>query len=301
MSEKPQAWFNGTMVPWEAVNVPVLSHGLSRGSAIFEVFGVQAGPDSVHAYRMDDHLKRLERTKTLLGMNLAYSIEDIKKAVSELAEANKFNRGIIKIIAFWGEEAVFDLVLKSKLDLAIFTIPISEEQRHERMSPIAACISKWRKLHPETIPVEAKACANYLNGYLAKKDAMTRGFDLGILLGTDGFIAESAMESVFIVKDGVLKTPPLGRVLKSISRDSILKLAAAENIDVMETCLKPDDLYEADEIFFCSTGAKVSSVKRFEDRQLAAPGAVSKHLSEAFEAIFRFEDQRFSSWFQKLY
>ncbi len=301
MSEKPQAWFNGNIVPWNTIQVPVLSHGFSRGSAIFEVFGVYPGPDSIHAFRMDAHLKRLERTKTLLGMDLSYSTKEIKSAVSKLAAANNFKRGIVKILAFWGEEAVVDLVLDSKLDLAIFTIPISEDQRLKRMNPIAACISKWRKLHPETIPVEAKACANYLNGYLAKKDAMTRGFDLGLLLGTDGFIAESAMESVFIVKDGVLKTPPLGRVLQSVSRDSILKLAASENIEARETCLKPDDLYAADEIFFCSTGAKVSPVSRFEDRQMAAPGAVSKHLSDAFEAIFKFENQQFTPWFQKLY
>lgn len=301
MSEKPQVWFNGDIVPWESVQVPALSHGLSRGSAIFDVFGVHAGPDSVQAFRMDAHLNRLVRTKTLLGMDLAYTIKDIKTAVSKLAAANNFKRGIVKILAFWGQEAVVDLVLDSKLDLAIFTIPIPEEQRLERMKPITACISKWRKLHPETIPVEAKACANYLNGYLAKKDAMTRGFDLGLLLGTDGFIAESAMESVFIVKNSILKTPPLGRILQSISRDSILKLAAAENIDTTETSLKPDDLYEADEIFCCSTGAKVSPVSRFENRELTAPGSVSKHLSDAFEAIFRFEDQRFSPWFQKLY
>lgn len=301
MSEKPQAWFNGQIVPWEAVKVPALSHGLSRGSAIFEVFGVYSGKGSSYAFRMDDHLKRLVQTKTLLGMELGYSITDIKAAVSQLAKANNFKTGIVKILAFWGEEAVIDLVLSSKLDIAIFTVPLSEKDRLERLTPMTACISKWRKLHPETIPVEAKACANYLNGYLAKKDAKDRGFDLGLLLGTDGFVAESAMESVFIVKDGVLKTPPLGRVLKSVSRDSILKLAAAENIDTRETCLKPGDLYTADEIFFSSTGARVAPVRRFEDKVLAAPGMISKRLTEKFNAIFTFEDQRFSSWFQTLY
>ena len=155
--------------------------------------------------------------------------------------------------------------------MAVFAIPETPDLRIDNSTPISVCFSKWRKLHPETVPVESKACAHYLNGYLAHRDAVNRGFDVGILLGTDGFVAEGSIQSVFVVKDGVLKTSPEGRILSSITRNSILEAAPYWDIPVSETALVPEDLLNADEIFTCHTGIKVCPVKRFGDRCLKAP------------------------------
>ncbi|MBU0465326.1 MAG: aminotransferase class IV, partial [Proteobacteria bacterium] len=180
---KPNVWLNGKIIPWHEANVPILSHGFSRGSAVFEAFGTHEGPDGTLAFRMDAHLARLKQTVKLLGMELKYSIEEIAHAVAKIASINNSGRGLVKIMAYWGEEAIINLILKSKLDVAIFAIPASEELGLDKVKPISACISKWRKLHPETIPVQAKACANYLNGYLIRKDANDRGFDIGLSVG----------------------------------------------------------------------------------------------------------------------
>ncbi|MBU0465091.1 MAG: aminotransferase class IV, partial [Proteobacteria bacterium] len=163
------------------------------------------------------------------------------------------------------------------------------------------CISKWRKLHPETIPVQAKACANYLNGYLIRKDANDRGFDIGLSVGTDGFVAEGSIESIFIVKDGILKTPPLGRILASITRDSIIKIANANDIKIEETILQKEDLFSADEMFTSHTGIKVTPIKRFEENELQAPGSVTTIIMELMDNTLNFKDKSFYSWFQKLY
>ncbi len=301
MASKPQVWINNTIVPWEAARVPILSHGLSRGSAIFEVFGTHPNPSGTYAFRMDMHLTRLAQTARLLGMELKFSMEEIAQATAKVCALNKTGRGIVKIVAYWGEEAIIDLVLKSKLDVAVFPIPMSPELGLDRVKTISVCISKWRKLHPETVPVEAKACANYLNGFLIKKDAMDRGFDLGLSVGTDGFLAEGSIDSVFIVKDGVLKTPPLGRILKSITRDTILHLAKDNGIAVEETLLRKEDVYGADELFTSHTGIKVSPVGRFEDRLLEAPGPVTAHVSRLMDDVLTFRDNRYANWFQKLY
>jgi branched-chain amino acid aminotransferase len=231
-------------------------------------------------------------------MTMAYDSEEIAAAVRETVRRNAMKQGLVKILAFWGQEAVIQLVLESKLDLAIFAIPQSQAIPLDKQQSISACITRWRKLHPETIPVEAKACANYLNGYLARKDALDRGFDTGIMLGTDGFVAEGATESLFIVKDGVLKTPPLGRVLASITRMSILKIARHLNIQSAETALLPQDVYEADELFISYTGTKVSPIGRFEERRLEAPGPVTQRLQSQMHAILTFRDAEFSHWFQ---
>ncbi|MBW1955371.1 MAG: aminotransferase class IV [Deltaproteobacteria bacterium] len=296
MSNERKVWRNGKFIPWEKASVPLLSHGFSRGSAIFEVFGIHEGPEGPFAFRMDEHLKRLMQSARLLGMEMAYSTKEIVDAVAETVKANHLGRGLIKILAYWGEEAIIQMVLESKLDLAIFAIPDSEELGLDKVGPITACLSKWRKIHPETVPVAAKSCANYLNGYLARRDANRRGFDVGLLVGTDGFLAEGSIESVFLVKDGVLKTPPLGRILSSITRKSLLQAASTIGIPTSEDSILPEELFVADEIFTSHSGIKVSPVARFEDRTLPAPGPISRRLIELMENILHFRDDRFKEW-----
>jgi branched-chain amino acid aminotransferase len=297
MKGKGKVWLNGRLIPWEKATVPLLSHGFSRGSAIFDVFGIHEGQDGPVAFRMDRHLSRLMKSAELLGMEMAYTKKEIAEAVAKTVKANNMVQGLIKILAYWGEEAIIQLVLESKLDLAIFAIPEGKKPGLGKAQPISVCLSKWRKIHPETVPVAAKACANYLNGYLARKDATQRGFDVGLTVGTDGFLAEGSIESVFLVKDGILKTPPLGRILSSITRMSILEAAPHAGIPVSEEAILPEALYTADEIFTCHTTIKVSPVNRFEDRVLEAPGPVTKKLMKLMQNILNHSDARFKHWF----
>jgi branched-chain amino acid aminotransferase len=300
MNNDYKVWLNGNFIPWQEATVPLLSHGFSRASAIFDVFGVHVGPAGPAAFRMDEHLKRLMKSAELLEMKMAYSAEEIVEAVKTAVKVNRIGRGIVKILAYWGEEAVIKLVPDSKLDLAIFTIPESEELALDKPRPLSACLSKWRKIHPETVPVGAKACSNYLNGYLARRDANLRGFDIGIMLGTDGLLAEGSIESIFIVKDGVLKTPPVGRILSSITRMSILQAAPEIGIPAKECAIPADQLLAADEVFTAHTGIKVEPIKRLEQRELQAPGPITKQLMQLMDDIIRFKDDRFKHWFQQL-
>jgi branched-chain amino acid aminotransferase len=296
MNSERKVWFNGKLIPWEKATVPLLSHGFSRGSAIFEVFGIHEGPDGRYAFRLDEHLKRLMQSARLLGMEMAYTTDEIVDAVAETVKANNMGNGLIKILAYWSEEAIIQLVLESKLDLAIFAIPDSEELGLGKAQPISACLSRWRKIHPETVPIAAKSCANYLNGYLARRDANSRGFDVGLLVGTDGFLTEGSIESVFLVKDGVLKTPPLGRILPSITRKSLLQAAPRNGIPISDDSILPEELFAADEIFTSHSGIKVSPVVRFEDRTLSAPGPISKQLIKMMDDILYLRDDRFKDW-----
>ena len=300
MSNDSKVWMNGNLIPRQEATVPILSHGFSRASAIFDVFGVHVGPMGPAAFRMDEHIKRLMRSAELLGMEMAYSAEEIVEAVKTTVNVNHLGRGIVKMLAYWGEEAVIKLVLDSKLDLAIFTIPEGEELALDKPKLLSACLSKWRKIHPETVPVGAKACSNYLNGYLARRDANQRGFDIGIMLGTDGFLAEGSIESIFIVKDGVLKTPPLGRVLSSITRMSILQAVPEVGIPVIEESISAEELLAADEVFTAHTGIKVEAITRLENRELPDTGPVTKQVMQLMDNIIQFKDDRFQDWLQPL-
>jgi len=300
MQKKAKVWLNGELVDWQDATVPLLSHGFSRASAIFEVFGTHIGPKGTMAFRMDEHLKRLMKSAELLGMESAYSIEEIAEAVRITVKKNKQGRGLVKILAYWGEEAVIQLLLDSPLDVAVFTVPETPDLGLDNANPISACISKWSKTHPRTVPVAAKACANYLNGYLARRDAASRGYDIGIMLGTDGFLAEGSIESVFIVKGDVLMTPPLGRILASITRMSIMEAASIAGISVVEKAISAEDLLAADEVFTAHTGIKVSPIHRLENRELEGPGPVTRNIMALMEGILEFNDDRFTGWFQHL-
>jgi len=248
---------------------------------------------------MDKHLDRLFRSAELLGMEMAYTKEEIVDAVREIVRLNNINRGLIKILAYYGEEAVISLVLDSKLDLAVCGIPEMDDLGLDQTKPIDICFAKWRKIHPATVPVEAKACSNYLNGMLVRKDAMSKGYDVGISLTTDGYVAEGSIESVFMVKDGILKTPPRGNILQSVTRMSILEAAPAIGIETLEKQIMPQELMAADEIFVCHTGIKVLPVKRIEDRILdQVPGPVSSRISALMDNICNSRDDRFKDWLQ---
>lgn len=291
----------GEMVPWDQATVPILSHGLSRGSAIFEVFGIHPGPNGSYAFRMDKHLDRLFHTADCLGMELAYDRAELAGAVSQTVRANQLARGLIKMVAYWGEESIINLVLDSKLDTAIFAISNGERGVVlDADDPVTACFSKWRKPHPLSLPTTAKACAFYLNGMLARKSALERGYDIGILRHTDGFVAEGSIESVFMVKNGRLLTSPLGKILSSITRMSIIEAAPSVGIDVIEELISTNEILDADEMFVCHTGSKVLPIRKFEDNELPAPGPCTARIIQILNEITSFQDERFRHWFQAL-
>ena len=300
MTTEMHVWLNNEFVTESEANVPLLSHSFSRASAIFEIFRIHAGPQGPAAFRMTDHLKRLLNSARHLDMDLRYSIKDIAKAVSETAIKNNIDRGLVKIMVYWSEEMVIGLLPSKPVDLAIFTVPENQNMHLDSGEPVSACLSKWRKIDPATVPVEAKACSNYLNAYLAQKEAAQRGFDVGILLDTDDFLAEGPTESVFLIQAEELQVPPLGRVLASISRLSILEMAARMGLQTAQKPLKLEDLKQADEIFLSHTGNKVESVCQFEQRQLEAPGPITKQLRYQMHRILTFQDDTYNDWMEPL-
>jgi len=301
MFEDLKVWVNGRMVQWKDATVHIMSHSFSRGSAVFDVLGIHPGPNGPMAFRLDRHLERFFRTAGLLGMKIGYTREELREAVAQVVSANDISRGIVKLMGYYSEETIVDLVMESNLDIAVLAIPETKELVLEKPEPISMCISKWRKLHPATVPVEAKACANYLNGMLSRRDAAERGFDLAIMLTTEGYVAEGAIESIFMVKDSVVKTPPLGNILQSVTRMSILQAAPSIGLEVREEQIMPQELLAADEIFSCHTGVSVIPVKQIEDKTLSpVPGPVTSKIAELMDSIFLFRNETFKHWLEPL-
>lgn len=225
--------------------------------------------------------------------------------VLETARKNSIKQGFIKIICYYPQISFEILPPRSPLTVSIFVIdPVKDiENGHmpEKKEGISLYISKWKKYDPETVPVEAKAAANYLNGMLAGLEAREKGFQKAVMLDTQGFLAEGGTESIFLVINETIITPCLGTILESISRKSILEAARLSGLKTVEKRVKPAELMQADEIFLSGTPAKILPVRQIQDKILKnAPGPMSLRLGRLIDDIVKGKDRRFSDWLSYL-
>ena len=293
-------YVKGEFVPWENATVHIMSHSFGRGSAIFEVISLHRTAAGPAVFRLEAHIDRLFRSAQLLDMELPLSKADLFEAVAETVRRNGLQQGVIKLICFYPEFALEILPPRRELSVSIFAI--DPEQDLDGLgipfeTGTTAYLSNWRKLDPRTVPVEAKAAANYLNGMVARAEAKKNGFGHAVMLDTEGFIAEGGTESVFLVKDNCLMTAATGTVLKSITRMSILEAAAEAGIECLEDKLKPDLLFEAQEMFVSCTPFKVLPVNQINDHKFEnAPGPLTRKIAGLLDAIAGGHDDRFKEW-----
>jgi branched-chain amino acid aminotransferase len=304
MIEDRIVYLKGEYIAWENATVHIMSHSFGRGSAIFEVMSLHKTAAGPAIFRLEAHIDRLFRSAEFLDMELPLSKEALCEAVVETVKRNGLQKGVIKLIGFYPEFAFEILPLQKKLSVSIFAIDPEQDLGSFGIpfeTGTTAYVSSWRKLDPRTVPVEAKAAANYLNGMVARAEAKKNGFGHAVMLDTQGFIAEGSTESVFLVKDNCLMTPATGTVLKSITRMSILEAAKKAGIDCIEEQLKPELLFEADEMFVSSSPFKVLPVKQINDRKLDnAPGPLTRKINELLDAIVGGNDDRFNGWLYRV-
>jgi branched-chain amino acid aminotransferase len=292
---------NNEFIAWDRACIHMMSHSFSRGTAIFEVLSVHDTPDrGPCVFRLDAHMKRLSGSADALGMVPKLSLEAVQEGVFETVRRNGIREGAVKIMGYIPDIAFDILPPKNILDIAVFAIDPALDLG-KRPVPAATgvdlCVAARRKLDPDTVPVEAKAAANYLNGMLARQDARKKGCNMAVMLDTQGFLAEGATESIFLVKDGRILTPALGTILDSITRNSVIVLAKTLEIPVEQGRLSPDLLHTADEIFFSCTPMKVLPVKTCENRALSpVPGPVTRQLSDLMREVTSGRNPEFPHW-----
>ena len=300
MLDERWVYRNGGFVKWPEATVHMMSHSFARGSTIFEVISFYATASGPAVFRLHEHIARLEKSAAYLDMELPGGHDDLCRAVAETVQRNRLRQGVIKMVGYYPQFALDIQPPQRRLDLAVFALDPAQDLPSLEYSfekGTTAGIARWRKLDPQTIPIEAKAAANYLNGMIARLDVQKRGLEDAVMLDTQGFIAEGATESVFLVHNGRLTTPCLGTVLDSITRRSILQVARHLGIETLEGRLRPELLFEAEEIFFANTPFKVIPVRRIEDRVMPdAPGPVQRRLWDALQRIATGKEPAFADW-----
>jgi branched-chain amino acid aminotransferase len=285
-------WFNGKLVPWEKATVHVLTHALHYGSSVFEGVRAYDTPKGVAIFRLKDHTRRLFDSAKIYRIALPHTPDQINAACREVIAVNNLSKGAyIRPVAFrgYGEIGVAPKI-EPPIDVAIAAWEWGKYLGHESEEQgVDVCISSWQRVAPNTLPAMAKAGGNYLSSQLISLEAKRLGFAEGIGLAPDGTVSEGAGENLFIVKDDVIYTPGLSHsVLSGITRDTVMKLAKLQGLEVRESSIPREMLYIADELFFTGTAAEVTPVRSVDRITVGngRRGPVTERIQKAFFGLF---------------
>ncbi|MEK6941467.1 MAG: branched-chain amino acid transaminase [archaeon] len=292
-------WFNGKMVPWHDAKTHVLSHSLHYGTAVFEGIRANKTKNGPAIFRLDAHIRRLLNSAKIMQMNCPYGYGDFSRACIELVKANKLHACYIRPLIFFGAK---------KMGLQTVGVPVEatiaawewEAYLGEKAMETGARlkISSYTRHHVDVMMTKSKTSGNYANSTLAKMEAVHAGYDEAVMLDPQGFVCECSAENIFIIKDGMVITPPASNVLEGITRDSILKIAQDLRIPTKEQHFTRDQLYTADESFLSGTAAELTPVAEVDHRIIGSgkPGEITKKLQKKLTAATHGLDSRYKKW-----
>ncbi len=280
-----QIWYDGKLVPWRDANTHVLTHSLHYGLAVFE--GVRAYKTDIGTaiFRLGDHTDRLLNSAHIYMMKIPYSREQLMEAQKEVVRANKLESCYIRPIAFYGSEKMGVSPKGASVHVAIAAWSWGAYLGAEALEKgIRVKTSSFARHHVNVSMCRAKYSGTYANSILANLEATEHGYDEGLLLDVDGFVAEGSGENLFMVKNGKLYEPELTSALIGITRDSIITIAREMGYEVASKRITRDDLYIADEAFFTGTAAEVTPIREVDGRQIGSGkrGPVTEKLQKKF-------------------
>lgn len=300
MKKADKIWLDGKMVPWDQAQVHVMTHTLHYGLGVFEGIRAYEGSGQTAIFRLKEHIDRLFDSAHILMMKIPFTREQIMKVCREILRINKLKHGYIRPIAFIGDGEMGLYAIDNPVRVAVAAWAWGTYLGDDGVkNGIRTKISSFSRHHVNSTLNKAKACANYVNSILAKREALKAGYQEAILLDTDGYVAEATGENIFIVKKGVLKTTASGAsILDGITADAVRTLLQDQKIEVVERKFTRDELYLADEIFLTGTAAEITPVREVDDRVIGSgkPGPVTKKVQELFFSIVRGENKKYRDW-----
>ncbi len=299
MEATNKIWMDGTFVDWDKAQVHVLSHTLHYGLGVFEgirCYDTAAGPA---IFRLPEHIDRLFDSAHIAGLEMPFSREEIGQAIIDTVKANEVRECYIRPLVYlgYGELGINNSHCPVCVSIAVW--PWGAYLGEGALSEgIRVCISSYTRHHVNVMMTKAKVVGNYANSQLAKMEAIHSGYDEAIMLDVQGNVGEGSGENIFIVRNGVLKTPPLTAILEGITRNSVIDLARQMGLTVRETVFSRDELYIADEVFFTGTAAELTPIREVDNRKIGAglPGPLTHKLQQAFFRIVQGKDDAYKSW-----
>jgi branched-chain amino acid aminotransferase len=272
---------------------------LHYGLGLFEGIRCYRTDRGPAIFRLSEHVARLFEGAQIIGMQLPFSAEQITSAIKQTVHENTLEECYIRPLVYVGYGKLGLNPLGIPIRVAIAAWPWGAYLGEEGLaSGIRVRISSFTRHHPNIMMTKAKVVGNYANSQLAKVEAVQTGYDEALLLDPTGYVAEGSGENVFMVRHGMLKTPPSMSILEGITRASVIELARLEGIPLREEPLSRDELYIADEMFFTGTAAEITPVREVDKRAIGTgkPGPLTKRLQRQFFDIVHGKDERFKEW-----
>ncbi|MGR5265374.1 branched-chain amino acid transaminase [Photobacterium damselae subsp. damselae] len=284
-------WFNGEMVAWADANVHVLTHAMHYGTSVFEGIRCYNTPQGPAVFRHREHMERLKNSAKIYRFPINYSLDELMEHCRATLRTNKLESAYIRPLAYVGNVGLGVCPPpNTEMELIIAAFPWGAYLGDEALeNGVDAMISSWHRAAPNTIPTAAKAGGNYLSSLLVGGEARRHGYAEGIALNVEGYISEGAGENLFVVRNGIISTPPAtGSILPGITRDTIMTLAKELGYEVREENIAREALYLADEVFMTGTAAEIVPVRSVDQITVGVGkrGPVTKVMQEAFFGLF---------------
>jgi branched-chain amino acid aminotransferase len=300
------AFFRGEIVPLGDARISVMTHAFNYGTAVFE--GIRAywntGQEQLYLLDLLAHYERLKASARFLMMEVPQSAEELAAITVDVLRRDGLREDVyIRPLIYKSSEVIGVRLHNLDADVVIFGIPFG--QYIDTEGGIRAQVSTWRRTDDNAIPARGKVTGAYVNGALAKSEAQLNGYDEAIVLTQDGHVSEGSAENLFIVRGGKLITPPVtDNILEGITRRRLMNVAREQlEIVVEERSIDRTELYNADEVFLCGTGAQISPVVEIDRRPIGGgrPGPVSRQLSELYFDAVRGRVEAYRDWLTPVY
>jgi len=292
-------WMNGTFVKWDDAKVHILTHSLHYGTAVFEGIRCYKTDAGSAVFRLQEHVNRLFESAHICQMDMPFTREAVVEAILETIRVNKIDACYIRPLAYLGYGAMGIFPKENPVQISIAVWPWGSYLGEEGINNgIRVKISSFTRPNVNSTMVRSKTTANYANSLLAKREALKDGYDEAMLLDTDGYVAEGSGENVFMVRKGVIKTPPLTSILEGITRETLIALAAERGMKLVEERFTRDELYVADEAFFTGTAAEITPIREVDNRKIGTgkPGPVTKELQTAYFDCVHGREKKHEKW-----
>jgi len=291
-------WMDGKFIDWDDAKIHVLTHTLHYGLGIFDGIRCYLCEDGSSAvFGLNEHIDRLYNSAHIVQIKIPFKKEEIKEAILDLLRINNVKEAYIRPIVFIGEGIMGVHPQTNPIRMAIITWSWGAYLGDDGLNNgIRIKVSSFIRYHVNSFMTKAKITGHYVNSILAKREVISEGYDEAIFLDTEGYVAEGTGENIFIVKNGVLKTPPLTSSLEGITRAVVMRIAKDKKIDVVEERFTRDELYISDEAFLTGTAAEVTPIREIDNRSIGngTPGRITKTIQETFFDIVKGKNKNYS-------
>lgn len=299
MNDKSKIWMDGKFVEWNNAKIHILTHGLHYATAVFEGIRCYSTKKGSAIFRLEEHIKRLVNSCKMYHMTLEYSEKELRESIIETIKINNVQDCYIRPICYYGYGKMGVNPLPNKVSTSIALWDWEDHIKTQGDKGMRVIVSSWVRIDSRSLPIHAKASANYANSALARIEALKSGVDEAIMLNMSGMVVEGPAENIFIVKDEMLVTPPLtSGALDGITRSSILTIAQHLGINFQICDISRDELYYADEVFLTGTAAEIKSIGEIDKITIAngRTGKIATKLQNLYNQIVHGNNEKFEKW-----